>query len=294
MYDIGLFSKVVERCSPACQTCEEFLEKYYDAEPEDNDGVEDQPDSEGQPTSTVPSVLGVPQHVYSTVPAETYQSVVDATHKYMTETVLPHPELYAHVYRECQNKYEDCTIWAAKGDCEKSPGFMHVYCAPACQTCDQLDFNKRCPMPPEGTEFFQKPGDLNAMFERIVSDPFWKENHGPVEIVSSPETTGGPWIVTFENFLTDEECTRFIELGADAGYERSEDVAEEETFFGSLDSVESEGRTSTNAWCMEKCHDDPIVEPVHRRVEKLTGIHFNYTEFYQLLRYEPGQFYEEQ
>jgi hypothetical protein len=212
----------------------------------------------------------------------------------MTETVLPNPETYSDVYRECQNKYADCTAWAAKGDCEKSPSYMHVYCAPACQTCDMLHYDKRCPVPPPGTEVFQKPGDLNAMFQRIVADPFWKETHGPMEILSSPETTGGPWIIVLENFLNEEECARFIELGAQAGYERSEDVAEEDTFFGSMDSVESDGRTSTNAWCMEHCSDDPIVGPVHRRVEKLTGVHYNNTEFYQLLRYEPGQFYEEQ
>ena len=132
------------------------------------------------------------------------------------------------------------------------------------------------------------------MFERIVNDPYWKEKHGPLEILSSPGTTGGPWIISLENFVTDEECTRFIELGAEIGYERSEDVADEDLFFGSMDSVQSEGRTSTNAWCMEDCSKDPIVEPVHRRVENLTGFHFNYTEYYQLLRYEPGQFYEEQ
>ncbi len=149
-------------------------------------------------------------------------------------------------------------------------------------------------MPTESFDAFKAPGELNAMFQRIVTDPIWQDNYGPVEILSSPETTGGPWIVSLETFLNEEECNRFIHVGAEVGYERSMDVASEEEFDGSFGSEESDGRTSTNAWCNHDCYEDPIVGPVHKRVEALTEMHYNYSEFYQLLRYEPGQFYEEQ
>lgn len=46
--------------------------------------------------------------------------------------------------------------------------------------------------------------------------------------------------------------------------------------------------------CPDSCQTDPIVGPVHDRIELLTGAHYNHSEWYQLLRYEQGQFYGEQ
>lgn len=100
--------------------------------------------------------------------------------------------------------------------------------------------------------------------------------------------------MTFDNFLSADECLRFIEAGAQEGFERSEDAAPEAEFDGTYSSVESDERTSTNSWCYHPCRNDAIMGPVHERIENLTGTHYNYSEFYQILRYEPGQFYGEQ
>jgi prolyl 4-hydroxylase len=65
-------------------------------------------------------------------------------------------------------------------------------------------------------------------------------------------------------------------------------------FDGTFDDVTSDGRTSTNAWCGDTvCHDDALVGPILVRIEEMTGVPDSNHEWLQLLRYEPGQYYNE-
>jgi len=52
------------------------------------------------------------------------------------------------------------------------------------------------------------------------------------------------------------------------------------------------GRTSTNAWCVNKCEEDPMAQSVMQKIEHITSIPQVNSENLQLLRYEPGQFYQ--
>lgn len=88
--------------------------------------------------------------------------------------------------------------------------------------CHQLSFDYRCPYDKDAPTVWG-PGDLNKMFERITTEPFYIENYQP-NILSQPPD--GPWIVTMENVATEEECKTMIDLGAARGYERSQDVGE--------------------------------------------------------------------
>ena len=282
---------VLEFCSPACKTCDEYLKRFYQEESEERDS--DQPEMPDASGTIERSLWGVPQYWVETVPAEKFQSLLDGTTKYMRKEVMGQADTHDYVISECENKHPYCTYWAAQGECEVKSSYMHRHCAPTCGTCDIFDYDKRCPIP-EGGDILSGPGDLNRIFERIVTDPFWADTYGPLEILSSPELTDGPWIITLDNFLNAEECTAFIEAAEIEGYERSEDEADDENLDGTLDSVVSEGRTSSNSWCYDDCVENPILKPVHERLENLTGIPFNNSEYLQLLKYEVGQFYEEQ
>ena len=66
-----------------------------------------------------------------------------------------------------------------------------------------------------------KPDDLNNMFERIVVDFPIVHIHS---LPSAEDTKDGPWVLTIDNFLTDKECERLIEMGHELGYERSTGV----------------------------------------------------------------------
>lgn len=134
------------------------------------------------------------------------------------------------------------------------------------------------------------PGDLDKMFRKLSSEPY--KTKYDVKVLSSPDgERRGPWALTMENFVSDEEADRLIELGASEGYVRSTDVGEMLPD-GTSESTVSKGRTSTNAWCSsDECLDDEVVVSVTNRISNITGIPTVNSEDLQLLRYKPGQKY---
>jgi len=209
------------------------------------------------------------------------------------KNVVQKEEKYSSVRGNCQNRHELCVAWALKDECENNPGYMQVSCAPACQSCHMLNFELRCPVDPNATVAWNS-GDLNKFFEGLTTDPAYQK-YQPAIIsrpgMPNPKTNSSPWIVVLDNFLTDEECDTMIELGAEQGYQRSLDVGDE-TFDGSVGLKENERRTSVNAWCLPPCYDHPTTKQVIAKLENVTGISDNHSEYLQLLKYETGQYYE--
>ena len=74
------------------------------------------------------------------------------------------------------------------------------------------------------------------------------------------------------------------------GYQRSADVGKL-SVDGSHDTKISEGRTSTNAWCKGPCYHNATAQAVIHRLSDLTGVPEENSEYLQMLRYEPGQYY---
>eukprot|EP00549_Striatella_unipunctata_P007896 CAMPEP_0118724462 /NCGR_PEP_ID=MMETSP0800-20121206/32590_1 /TAXON_ID=210618 ORGANISM="Striatella unipunctata, Strain CCMP2910" /NCGR_SAMPLE_ID=MMETSP0800 /ASSEMBLY_ACC=CAM_ASM_000638 /LENGTH=470 /DNA_ID=CAMNT_0006633037 /DNA_START=34 /DNA_END=1446 /DNA_ORIENTATION=- len=212
------------------------------------------------------------------------------------ENVVWKDDKFISVREECKNRHELCAFWAVLGECEKNPNYMLLNCAPSCQTCEQIDIQIRCPLDPDAPNAMG-PGDVNKLFERITTDPEFIETYSPT-IYSRPKGPSvprgdykfGPWVVTLQNFMSQEECDTLIKLGAGEGYERSMDVGEKK-FDGSFGSYESKDRTSENAWCQNDCYNHPISQDVVARIENITGIPETNSENLQLLKYEVGQFY---
>ena len=247
-------------------------------------------------------------------------STVQATATYMAETVMISPEL-ASVRYNCVNNDAHCAALATNGACTMPEDddkylesgqenanlyeFMMTECAPACQTCDELRYTEddmivhEC-TPDYETNIFDED-DLDDMFLRIIGElPFEDGTVVPdytVNIHSRPmkeedlkkgieedalDYQVGPWIITLDNFLTDEECNRLKELGAMEGYERSTIEEEEES---DLDESEDAYRTSSNSWCFKDCYTDPIATRVIEKLENVTGVPEAYSEYLQLLKY---------
>lgn len=59
-----------------------------------------------------------------------------------------------------------------------------------------------------------------------------------------------PWLVTFENFVTDAEAQAIV--SSVNTWERSTDIGQTNEF-GETGRILSQGRTSSNAWCMHEC-----------------------------------------
>jgi len=154
-----------------------------------------------------------------------------------------------------------------------------------------------------------QPGDLDRFFENLLERSIANKYNptifsGPAKYTGNEERRAnsaitvpvdavidGPWLILLEHVLSDEECDHLIQLGHQRGYERSMDVGAKK-FDGTFDSYKSPSRTSTNAWCSEECYDDEKVQEMTARIEMLTGIPSNNSEYWQLLRYEETQEYK--
>jgi len=145
-----------------------------------------------------------------------------------------------------------------------------------------------------------KAGDLNNLFESWASNETLKDEFG-LEVVSSPEpekyqatwekaSEGAPWVVVFNNFLTDSEVADLIRGGEIEGFERSTDQGNINEV-GEMEKVVSKTRTSSNAWCMHSCERLPGVRSATKKIEEVTGIPYVNYESFQLLNYEKNQFY---
>ncbi|KAG7364995.1 2-oxyglutarate/Fe(II) oxygenase [Nitzschia inconspicua] len=230
--------------------------------------------------------LGEPQHMDPSHSKEIYQRIEDA--RVYVEQVIRNDEKLSSIQHLCKNMHPSCAFWSVVGECDNNPGYMHMKCAPVCRTCDKLHVETRCPLDPDAVDAFAKPGDVNHLFERIVTEERYQK-YEPVALSRPPD---GPWLIQFENVLNEEEAQRLIDLGAKQGYERSSDVGEQKedgTFAKNINS----GRTSTNAWCLGSCMEDEIAIGVVRRIEEITSIPETNSENLQLLRYEPDQYYQE-
>ena len=186
----------------------------------------------------------------------------------------------------CRNEHKMCTIWALRGECVKNTKYMKKSCAPACQSCDYLSIMNRCPIDPNAPKAWDS-GDLDKMFSKLSNEPFKTEYD--VKVLSSPPT--GPWVITMENVVREEEAKRLIDLGRDEGYKRSSDVGKVRPD-GTVESNINSGRTSTNAWCQHGCYKDEHAQRVIQRLSNITGIDEPNSEYLQLLRYEVGQHYQ--
>jgi prolyl 4-hydroxylase len=195
---------------------------------------------------------------------------------------------YDEIWERCMNRHPQCAQWVYEGECDANPSYMKLNCAPLCKSCDLLDMSVRCPRD-ESLVDALLPGDLHRMFERIIED-----DSLDLTILSRPsENDARPWVITIDDFVSQEECDRLIEMGAFEGYERSTDVGGLK-FDGSIESIQSNDRTSHNAWCSNSCYNDPITVNVMNKISNLTGVSVENSEHLQLLRYQKGQFYKTQ
>ena len=90
-----------------------------------------------------------------------------------------------------------------------------------------------------------------------------------------------PWVITLQNFVSDEEAQAFID-GCSAHFSRS--LAGDQL---------SPVRTSSQCWCSgNACEANPMTQAVAHRIANLTQVPGErYFEPFQILKYQPGQFY---
>ena len=112
-----------------------------------------------------------------------------------------------------------------------------------------------------------------------------QDENGVIAIDDKRDLEEDPWVLTFDNFLTEDECQHLIDWGYKNGYKRSTDVGSRQVD-GSFGTKTSMGRTSENAWCEPKsgCRQDPKVQFIMKRLENVTGIPTENYEDFQMLK----------
>ena len=120
-------------------------------------------------------------------------------------------------------------------------------------------------------------GDLSKVFERAVSN---FTQFGP-KILSRD-----PWIVYFDDLLTEEECDGVFEAVGGKNGELIKPSTTAQVVNGKLTDVPDKIRTSHNAWCQHSfCYNHPVHERVITRIMDIVGLPHDHAEHMQLLRY---------
>ena len=117
----------------------------------------------------------------------------------------------------CTDKAPECSGWARIGECDVNPGFMLVHCASSCDKCEMLDYRKRCAID-ETVPLSVPPGEMDATFRHASSGRF--ASLEPVVLSSDP------WVLQFDNFVSDDEAEAFIQGARSKGWALSEDAGE--------------------------------------------------------------------
>ena len=185
----------------------------------------------------------------------------------------------------CGDVNPNCRQYARGDGCNENPGWMAVFCAKTCNFCEYLDPLVRCNRTRLNMteETFVHPGYLDSMFESLLER---YADYEPTVLSSPPD---GPWIIQLENFVAEDEIKALIETTKE-GFRRSTDSGKVNKH-GVQEKVVSQVRTSTNAWCRERCENHPKVKQLTAKIEDATGIPEDNYETYQVLNYEIGQFY---
>ena len=169
--------------------------------------------------------------------------------------------------QECVDASADCKTWAEEGECDKNEHYMKLNCPRSCDSCAySQNFCSRRRKGPA----WQGQNALDDVFKKIANLP------------KAKVWSNDPWVVTVDDFLADTETDAFLET-TDHLFERSK----------AGDQI-STARTSDQAWCQkEPCLTDMRVRQVHARIINLTSVPVENAEYFQIVRYKPGQYYRQ-
>lgn len=218
--------------------------------------------------------------------------MIDANHIVETEKIMrqmtgyfqrlrsdPTTTIYMHeMLDRCRNEDANCAFWALVGECDKSPGFMKVSCAPVCHSCELLSRATRCPVDDyQMMQHIWKPGSVNEYFHNVTTAKEYQQ-FSP-QIISKPTDTdkSKPWVVYIDKFLTDRECDRLI------------NIAKTEGFSANPDNM-GNAHDYTQTWLINDIiAGDRVVDRITKKIQKLTGIPQTNAENMQVIKVEAGQ-----
>jgi hypothetical protein len=179
---------------------------------------------------------------------------------------------------ECSDSNDECPRWARSGECEANKRYMLSACSKSCSVCEskKIGCERRNAAPG-----VHAPGGLTSLFRRALEE-FPQFSPTALSSPVSPKE-GGPWVLQFEDLVSEEEAKTMVGL---AGRKLERSLAGDQL---------SPVRTSTQYWCddSDDCTRHPVVLAITERMMNITSMPLDNAEYFQILRYEPGQFYKQ-
>ena len=174
---------------------------------------------------------------------EEVEYIISQTNIYMKQIATE--DKYKDTINECKNVDPNCSIWALDDGCDDNPTYMKDKCAPACQSCvHMLELKEKCALSSDPSLDVIKPGEMDQLFENMIhsaeimgfepkvwSRPVKKYSDNTSEddtlscqnyITNQCNIQDGPWVITLENFISDEEIAHLMTWGRTMKYERSQ------------------------------------------------------------------------
>jgi len=181
---------------------------------------------------------------------------------------------------DCKDVYPEQCARYGRAECANTPGWMVVHCSKTCEACDLRKPQERCKRSFLNVteEPAYRAGDMNDMFESLVGSP-------GITVHSRD-----PWVVTFDDFMSEDEVNGLVNAPG-LEFVRSTDTGAQDEETGSFKKIISKHRTSQNAWCTGPCETHPASVTVSDRIAERVRIPKTHWEFFQVLRYEKGQYY---
>ena len=135
---------------------------------------------------------------------------------------------------------------------------------------------------------YNEENDISPYTVQVLSSPGIDM---PEEIATSIDNSLPPWILSFEDFLSPEECAALIDLGNEYEFSRSKELGPQR-FDGTFESVVSDRMTFDEVWCSDRlgCRYEDVATRVHERIAKVLAIPSDNTENLQIMRYQESQF----
>jgi hypothetical protein len=116
--------------------------------------------------------------------------------------------------RECKDIDVNCKYHASNGQCKQNPHWMIQNCPESCKLCQMRDDTTRCTR--EKLLVSNEPTYKTGYMDRIFTEIPSKFAHFGVNVLSSPSMKDGmPWLITFDNFLSNAEVDAFLQTNQD-------------------------------------------------------------------------------
>ena len=80
------------------------------------------------------SDIGLPQDLDSGYSDLIFARIEKAREYFQSRVMVE--DLYKDVRSICRNEHSSCAYWSVLGECDNNPSFMHIKCAPVCETCE--------------------------------------------------------------------------------------------------------------------------------------------------------------